>query len=237
MEVTLGCDEDDFLHVQLDASLLNVPEVAQVNDSGDGSWKHALQVRAHVCRIRSNTRRWSLRCSLTAVGSMFSRSAPIKRGSGPSPSRSCAWARWRHTYNCLSTGRALHRRVGRCDHRHAPPADGAACSLLVTTASKYASALRHSRNLVYCTNSELPRACSTDHLRMCPGGGIRRSKGKEACLVMDVFIMLLVLVMHVHMKPVHMKPVMTGGWRRRRPRSLLSWMPMPSTLLPSSRSA
>ena len=51
MEVTLGCDEDDFLHVQLDASLLNVPEVAQVNDSGDGSWKQALQVRAHVCRI------------------------------------------------------------------------------------------------------------------------------------------------------------------------------------------
>ena len=156
MEVTLGSDEDDSLHVQLDASLLNVPDVAQVNDSGDGNWKHALQVRAHACKMYSITGRCSLRCSLTAVGSMIFRWARIKRGSGPSPWRSCAWERWRHTYTCLSTGRALHRRAGRCDHRHAPPADVAACSLLVTTASKYASALRHSRNLVYCTNSELP---------------------------------------------------------------------------------
>jgi hypothetical protein len=55
MQVTLGHDPDDSLDVHLEASLLSAPEVPQINDGGDGSWKQALLVCVCV-RARARVR-------------------------------------------------------------------------------------------------------------------------------------------------------------------------------------
>lgn len=81
MQVTLGEDDDDSLHVELLPSLLVLPEVGHVSDSENGRWKEEVSVRS------SDSWLWSLSLEVLRLGGLESHhSTPLNWA------RSKAWS-------------------------------------------------------------------------------------------------------------------------------------------------